>query len=122
PESTKNTRLVPPPLIVSPDAPEPSMLTLAAIAGNGPLAMLPAMIVEFAGRLNVIDEPGAALAATIASRSDPAPLSPVLVPMNCAACAPDASPAAAKSQTRSRAAAPSRDLRPGNRTTAVPNK
>jgi hypothetical protein len=69
PESTKNTRLVLPPLMVSPDEPEPSIVTFALIAGSG----VAIVIVELAGRLKVMVDPGLAFANVRAARSEPVP-------------------------------------------------
>src|SRR5258708_4416640 len=56
---------------------EPSIVTLAVIAGNGDRGSIVCGPVP--GRSNVIVDPGLPLALRIACRSDPGPLSAVLV-------------------------------------------
>ena len=88
PPSTKNKRLVPPPLMVRPDAPEPSMVTVPVVlsAGNGPLVMAIVCPAKLPAKAMVLLPP-AVLASLIAWRSDPAPLSLLLVTVKVAACA-----------------------------------
>ena len=82
PDSTKKTRLVFAPLMVSPGAAAPSMLMLALMAGNGVAGTVMVCPARPAAKAIV---PPAALASVIACRSDPAPLSAVVVTVNTAA-------------------------------------
>lgn len=76
--------------MVSPDAAEPSIVTVPVVlmTGSGPLVPLPATMVCPA-RLeeNTIVPPLAASAAVIAARNEPVPELLVLVTVNICACA-----------------------------------